>query len=304
MKAKRCLVIGDINIDFAIRSDQYPQEGGEAHTEEADFRLGGSACATAVCLQRAGLPTALAATLGEDVFADFALGYIRASGLDPALIQQDASKGSGFFMIVITPHGGRTMFGHRGANALPLPLAALKARLDETDHLHCSGYSLLGEAQHGVVRAAVEYAHQQGVTVSLDPGVCSSEQAAERILDLLPLVDWFLPNRGELAALTGNENVDAGAEGLLALGTGAVVVKLDAEGALYASREEWLREPPAAKPEQAVWNTTGAGDCFNAGFLKGMLSDASPQEALHMGNAAAFELITSKHGLMDLIKNH
>jgi len=57
MTGKNCLVLGDINIDFNIHAKAYPPEGGEAHSEQADFRLGGSGCLTAVaCTDSDALP--------------------------------------------------------------------------------------------------------------------------------------------------------------------------------------------------------------------------------------------------------
>ncbi len=47
----------------------------------------------------------------------------------------------------------------------------------------------------------MEKAESKGISISLDPGVCTSEQAAERVLGLLKHVDYFLPNQGELASL-------------------------------------------------------------------------------------------------------
>ena len=326
MESKRCLVIGDINIDFAIHSDRYPEEGGEALAKEADFRLGGSGCATAVCLQHAGIPTALGSSVGTDVFAEFAMRNIKMSGVDASLVQQEKEAQTGFFMILVTANGQRTMFGNRGANALPLPLDDVKEKLGQVDHLHISGYILLGEAQNNVARTAVEYAHEHGITVSLDPGVHTAEELSERVLGMLPLVDWFLPSKDELAALFSKspgagsgeasppntsgqhkacfelpKGIEKAITVLLSRGCGAVALKLGAEGSLYSDGKTTVHVPALSDPDRKVWNTTGAGDSFNAGFLKGVLSGASPEEALRLGNRAAFDLITSKHGLMDLI---
>jgi ribokinase len=315
MEAKHCLVIGDINIDFAIHTDHYPEEGGEALSKEADFRLGGSGCATAVCLEKAGLSTMLASSVGKDVFADFAMQHIRASGVGASLVQQLPAAQTGFFMILVTATGQRTMFGNRGANAFPLNLDKLKTHLGKVDHLHISGYSMLSEESHAVVYAAAEYARDKGITISLDPGVCTSQQAGDRVLDFLPLVDWFLPSRDEITVLTNptaknsrnntgfvsDEELEKSITEILSRGCSAVVLKLGKDGSLYSDGKTTINEPAISDPSRPVWNTTCAGDSFNAGFLKGMLSGASPDEALRQGNLTAFNLITSPHGLMDLI---
>ena len=301
MEKDTVLVIGDINIDLALHAEKYPPEGGEAHADQAGFRLGGSGCATAVCLSLLGLPTALAANLGDDLFADFALEHMRASGLDDSLVRRLPGQQTGFFMILVTPDGGRTMFGGRGANRKAPEREALLERLPHVRHLHVSGYTLQEDGQHALVREAVEKARGLGLTLSLDPGVCASEHNGERLRGLLRLVDWFLPSREELALLYGSEDIEKGIADMLALGCGAVALKLGADGSRYDDGETRCGAPAVMEPGAGIIDTTCAGDCFNAGFLQGVLAGEAPGEALRMGGKAAFRLITAPRGLISLI---
>jgi pfkB family carbohydrate kinase len=62
-----------------------------------------------------------------------------------------------------------------------------------------------------------------------------------------------------------------------------VAVKLGAPGALYAAAaQRYLATPPPVSPVDA----TGAGDCFNAGLLAGLLRGGDPPAALALGCAA------------------
>ena len=302
MATNSALVIGDINIDLALHAKKYPKEGGETHADKMEFRLGGSGCATAACLSLMGVPTSLSAALGDDLFGDFAMGHIQSSGIDVSLIHRITGGQTGFFMILITPGGGRTMFGARGANSQAPDREELTARLEEVQHLHISGYALHEDEQFATVRETAEAASEAGVTVSLDPGYCTSESKGERLLGMLPLVDWLLPSKEELALLTGEENADTSLERMLSLGCGAVALKMGNEGSMYTNGEEWVQVKAVEKPGREIYDTTCAGDCFNAGFLKGMLEGSGPQEALRMGNQAAFHLITSPKGIISLIE--
>src|SRR4030042_3274094 len=120
MAVKKCLVIGDINIDIAIYSNQFLAEGERIHAEKADLRLGGSGCITAVCLHLMGLPTTLAANMGDDGFSFFVKGHLNASGLDTTLVNELENEQTGFFMTLITPSGLQTVLSNRGANAAAL----------------------------------------------------------------------------------------------------------------------------------------------------------------------------------------
>jgi sugar/nucleoside kinase (ribokinase family) len=61
-----------------------------------------------------------------------------------------------------------------------------------------------------------------------------------------------------------------------------IVVKLCARGALYA---DGPRRYLATAPPITPVDTTGAGDCFNAGLLTGLLRGLEPAEALALGCA-------------------
>lgn len=296
-----CLVIGDINIDFAIHSKSYPREGSEAHAEKADFRLGGSGCITAIALNQLGVPTALAANMGADVFAQFATERLSASGLDTSLIRELPGEQTGFFMILVTSGGQRTMFGNRGANAVPLDKSTLMARLADINHLHVSGYTLLGDAQYQVVRDVMRMMKDAGKTVSLDPGVCTSGQEAERILGLLYLVDYFLPSRDEIELLVDGSSIENRTNAILKLGCRAVVLKMGKEGGRYIDGTVSIQVPVDIDATIEIVDTTGAGDCFNAGFLSAVLKGESPEEALRAANRAAYRIITSRHGIVELI---
>ena len=303
MALKKCLVIGDINIDITIHADHYPTEGGGTSAEKADLRLGGSGCITALCLQSLGQPTALAANMGLDVFSQFAGGYIEASGIDASLVKKFSDEPTGFFLTLVTSSGKHTMFSNRGANAIAFDLDELLSILKKFDHLHISGYSLKGNDQYAVVKKFMKAAFQSGITISLDPGICTSEQASERILGLLKYVNYFLPNQDELASLVKTMEYDEKIETLLELGCTAVILKQGSLGGKYFEKGFALSAPAESSSDSEIVNTTGAGDCFNAGFLKGILNGKSPEEALKMANSASFKMITSKHGIVDFLQD-
>ena len=300
MKEKSVLVIGDINIDFTLFAKDYPVEGGEANTEGADFRLGGSACITAMSLQILGMPTSLAGSVGADLFADFALGQIQASGLDTSLVQCVPEGQTGFFMILITSGGQRTMFGNRGANNAVPDAGRILERLGEFRHLHLSGYSLMGDAQWETIRHIVLMCSNQGLTTSLDPGVCSAQQARERILELLPQMDVFLPSRTEMLSLFPGLKPDEAIRKALDLGCRSTVLKMGKEGSRYVDSILDVLAP-AEVLDRPVVNTTGAGDSFNAGFLAGWLGGKDPAECLRMGSQAAARIITTRNGIIELL---
>jgi sugar/nucleoside kinase (ribokinase family) len=105
------------------------------------------------------------------------------------------------------------------------------------------------------------------------------------------MVDLFLPNAGEARRLTGTETTEAAAE-ILAAFCPLVVIKQGACGALARTRELQIQSPAL---DVAVLDTTGAGDCFNAGFLYSHLRGDPLETSLRYGNICG-GLSTTTHG--------
>lgn len=302
MRPKKVLVIGDINIDITIFSNHYPHEGGSISAEQCDFRLGGSGCITALSLKLLGLPTTLAANMGNDVFSQFALGYFNTLGLDVSLVSILSDKQTGFFLTLITGCEKNTIFSNRGANAASFDIKDLLPKLKEFDHLHVSGYTLKGDDQYDVLKEVMKSAYKLRIPISLDPGICVSEQSAEKILGLLQFVKYFMPNQDELALLVKFGEIDEKIELLLELGCKAVILKQGILGGKYFEKGFTVSAPAESDPKKEIVDTTGAGDSFNGGFLKGVLDGKSPEDALKLANSTSFKMITSNHGIVDLIR--
>jgi len=300
-KRNACLVIGDINIDFNIKTSYYPPEGGETHAEESVFRLGGSGCNTALILQKMGLQTALAANIGDDLFAQFTLDHIHPTGLDATLVNKNKERQTGFFMILITGEAQRTMFGNRGANAVPIPLETVRADVDEVRHVHFSGYNLLGDDQAEAMMDVMRYSYEQGKTISLDPGTHTCKAVPKRVVKTLPFVDYFLPNTTEAHILSGHKKEDAQIAYLLRQGCKHVILKKGDCGSRFSTASIDIQMPAIQLEGRQAQDTTGAGDSFNAGFLFSILKNESPKNALKMGNAAGYLMVTAAGGSLEFL---
>jgi ribokinase len=71
---------------------------------------------------------------------------------------------------------------------------------------------------------------------------------------------------------------------LLESGARAAVLKMGRDGCLIAQGSDRIRVP--ALPATIV-DTTGAGDCWDAGFIAGLASGADIATAARLGNACA-----------------
>ncbi len=262
------VALGDANVDIIAEFDSYPGKGEDALAHTTEIHCGGSAANTAITLAHMGIETALIARVGPDSWALKVLNCLKEAGVDPGGLQRDPEAMTGMMYVVVTPDGERTILGQRGANVFTDPEQIDEAMLRQAQVFHLSGYSLLAEPQRSAALLALEIACRHGLTVTLDPGMTVSHSALEEMRALLPAVDVLLPNLSEAQEMTGLELPRDCAQRLLDLGAKAVALKLGRDGCLVGNEED-LCEVPAFPVE--VRDSTGAGDCFAAGFIAGLL---------------------------------
>ncbi|HZG76631.1 MAG TPA: carbohydrate kinase family protein, partial [Paenibacillus sp.] len=90
-----------------------------------------------------------------------------------------------------------------------------------------------------------------------------SEKSREEIYSFLPYIDYFMPNDEELLKLTGLASEEDAVAELFRRGAAVVVVKQGARGATAFTRDGRVSHPGFPV---VAYDTTGAGDSFNAGF--------------------------------------
>lgn len=281
--ANRCavLAVGDINVDIIAPIPFYPLKGREGVTDRAEVHLGGSATNTAVVLARFGVKTYLLGRVGKDPFGDYALALLESTGIDTSLVQRDPELTTGIMFIVVTPDGERTIFGQRGANVNLSPFSLKSANLRELGWVHISGYSFLQEPQRSTAFKILREALEQGVSVSLDVGICAAFQAREDVEKAIPGLRVLLMSQEEAHALTGEEIPEKAIEYALRRGAKKVAIKMGDKGCLLGDESTIIAI--SSFPVRVV-DTTGAGDAFNAGIILGELHHRSLEESGAMGN--------------------
>jgi sugar/nucleoside kinase (ribokinase family) len=155
--------------------------------------------------------------------------------------------------------------------------------VSQARHVHVSSYFLLEQALGPGLPGLLAAARAAGASTSLDTNWDpAGTWGGEFFPDVLAQTDLLLPNEAEALRIAAAATLpDAVAS--LTRTVGAVAVKLGARGALYADASgRYLATTPPVSPVDA----TGAGDCFNAGLLAGLLRGSDPPDALALGCAA------------------
>jgi len=267
------LVAGELYVDLILSGfDSWPEPGQEAFAREFRREIGGGAAITACGLAALGTRTGVFGIVGSDHY-NWIANRFRERGVDTELLLRHESEPTGFTVAVSTPRD-RAFFTYLGANrdfAARLARQALPAR-----HLHLGfapPWNNAGELFHAI--------HASGCTISIDAGWHEDWLADARALETLRHVDLFFPNETEAARLTGQTDPDRMLRRFREAGLPGVALKLGAGGAALLLAGEQYRANPL---NVNVIDTTGAGDCFDAGFLHAWTHGRAPQDCLRIAN--------------------
>ncbi len=276
-------MVGDCNPDVLVLGDDVTPSFGQQEklVEGISMVIGGSAAITAVAAARLGLSVRLVAAVGADPAGDFLLGQLSREGVDTAAVAVRDDMPTGM-TIALSRGTDRAILTALGAVAslttqdVPAPLLA-RAR-----HVHVSSYFLLEHALGPGLAAILAAARAAGATTSLDTNWDpAGKWGGDHLSASLAHTDVLLPNEAEALRIAGEPSLPAAAQALTAAGA-RLAVKLGERGVLCADGAVWHR---AELPPVTPVDSTGAGDCFNAGLIAGLLRGLVLPDAAALGCA-------------------
>ena len=252
--------------------------------ETIRFSPAGTAGGTAVVLARLGAEVTSYGAVGSDPIADTLLGLLGGEGVDTSGLVRKADHQTSSSVIPVRPNGDRPAWHCIGANGAftldDLDLAALEG----LTHLHLGGPEFLGGEAAGRL---LQHARSTGATTSVDVLAPGDPDLLAWIADALPHTDYLLPNDEQVLGFTGAGSLVDGARALVDAGAGCVAATAGAKGAVVVTADE-VHEVPAYALD--VVDTTGCGDAFSAGFLRGLSLDLPLPEAAALGCATAAQV--------------
>jgi sugar/nucleoside kinase (ribokinase family) len=260
-----------------------PGQGG-ARLTEIRATAAGTAAGTGVDLAKLGAEVHAIGAIGDDLIGDVLAAAMARHGVDTSGLRRKGGVQTSATILPIRPNGERPTLHVPGATSR-LALADVDLDLVRGSRaLLVGGPDALGGFTSDGLPQVVAAARAAGAIIAVDVLHQGSPRDLERISDVLRAADWFLPNDGQLLALTGRDNLAAAIEDVLALGAGGVAVTRGADGCLLAWRGGGA---PVAVPaiKVDVVDTTGCGDGFTAGMLAGLLLGAEPADAAWLGIA-------------------
>jgi len=286
------LVLAELNPDVLVAAGDVDVRFGQVEqlVESATITLGSSGAITAAAAAAQGLRVAVCAVTGDDRVGAWTTDLLADLGVDVSCVVRRNGRPTGMSVVITRPDGDRAILTFAGTMTELSAADVPRDRLRSARHVHASSF-FLQEGLRADLPLLFGAARAAGATTTLDTGWAPRGDWAA-VTPVLGSVDYLLPNAAECAEIAAAagwrqdgrprddkdqaEFARAAAEALHERGP-AVAVKLGAAGGLIAGREGVTRVH--GQPVEPV-DTTGAGDCFNAGFIAGLLDGSTPAESL------------------------
>ena len=280
----RVSVVGVHVLDTHVIGVESIPEGSDGQlVETIRMSAAGTAGGTGLVLARLGADVASYGAVGDDMTAVTLMALLAEEGVDVAGLVRKEEHQTSASVIPVRPSGERPAWHCIGANGA-FTIADLDPAAHLADHVHLGGPEFLGGEAAGQVLAAARTA---GATTSLDVLAPGDPDLLAWIAEALPHADYLLPNDEQVLGFTGATDLAEGARALVAAGAGCVAVTQGARGALVVTADEVVEVPAYAVD---VVDTTGCGDAFSAGFLRGRSLGRSLADSARLGCATAAQV--------------
>ena len=284
-------------LDVLVRPvEEIPAGQGTSLVEDIRMTAAGTAGGTALTLAKLGASVRSAGAIGADATGDMLVQLLAKAGVDASGLVRRTDVATSASVLPVRPNGDRPSLHLLGANLTYTAGDVDPAALMWADHLHLGAPELIGDEAVSILRAAKD----AGCTTSADLVAPGELLSLEALAPVLALVDHLLPNDEQVLGLTGESDVVAAAQRLVEAGATLVAATCGGEGAVIVTASSVDRVPAFAIE---VVDTTGCGDAFSAGFVRGMSLGRSPVEAAVLGSACAALVaqgLGSDHGDFDL----
>jgi len=247
-----------------LRGYPVPGEMTQVVTDSIRFAAGGGAGNTASALGQMGADVAVFSKVGKDPNGEFIIESLRKRGVRTENVCVSQTDSTPFTFVGVHPGGERTFIHTPGANRTFCLDDIDQARLLSADFLLYNDLWVLPLIDGRPGAELLARAREQGVVTLLDE--CWGLGPRRKVWEMMIAhADYVLPSFDDLSAIYPH----CTPEGIVEL--------------LHASGR--LTRLPARATE--IVDTTGAGDCFDAGFIAGLTRGLSDVQAAEIGNLAA-----------------
>lgn len=283
-------LVGILTADLILAQVKDRPDFGEEHMVDNMTIRAGALANTILPLAKLGVKQRVYSMLGRDAFGEDVYREIK-DVIEDKIVRTETPS---VLSVSVVQEGGARYFVTYSGNAYEFRHGFIEGDPSFADAKATLlyGYFLVPDFGPEGAKACLSMAKANGQLTFFDANSAIdgwSDKSREEILSFLPLIDYFMPNDEELLHLTGCAGVEEAVAVLFAHGASSVIVKRGKAGASAFTRDGVVHQ--SGYPVQA-YDTTGAGDSFNAGFMYSILNGCEMASALAFANALAATVVS------------
>lgn len=279
MKTFDITIAGELNLDLILYGLPAVMQT-ERELLATDFRatLGSSSAIVAHNVATIGARVAFTTLVGPDDFGRLALDRLCAAGVDTSRTIRHSTMSTG--VTILLPHGDKRHILTFPGTIAELTVADLDFDfLAQARHFHLSSLYLQRGLHAGLPDLLRRLKHA-GLTISLDTNDDPDNCWGAPLSEVLPYVDVFMPNEDEICRMTNCTDLDQAIHAL-ATKPPSIVIKRGRRGARVYEQGRAIDVAPL---NVVPVDTIGAGDSFDAGFLRAYLLSKDIVTCARAGN--------------------
>jgi sugar/nucleoside kinase (ribokinase family) len=250
---------------------------------------------------RLGLQAACVGAIGDDAFGRLFLRHLQQDEVDTRAVYTLDGYTTGVAFIAYASDGSRDYVFHmrHAASGQLTPDMMREDWFDGLKVLHITGSSLaMNDAAMAMGHTALTLAQKHGANISFDPNIRPQLMPVSRVREAFApfaeAADVLLPTREEALLLSDQVTEADAIAHFLTLRDRIIVLTRGAEGCAVYTRGGAM-DVPAFQIDEI--DPTGAGDCFDAGFLARWLAGDDLADAARFANACG-AIAVSERGPM------
>ena len=277
---------GALNVDKLYSVENIVAKDEETFIKSETSTPGGSAANTIIGLSRLGCSTSIIGKIAEDEDGDLIEYNLAVNGVYANNLIYAEKGSTGKCLGFVDDAGERCLYINPGVND--------EIKIDEINPINLMRCKIMHYTSFvgNSFKTQIELLEKlnKETKLSFDPGMLYVQKGFDELKPILDRTDILLINEKELRLLCDNNNssIKELTIEFLDLGIETVVVKKASKG-VFAINNHQSCDVPAY--DCKVIDTTGAGDCFNSGFLYSYLKGYDLEKSCKIGNWVASKSI-------------
>ncbi len=259
-------VCGNIVFDVLVRPVEQVRWAATTLVETVSQQLGGNAGSSSYTLGKLGIPTFVVTLAGRDAEAAAVIARLESAGVDTSRVMRTDAPTS-VAISLVNRAGERALLYQLGAAAEDFPSFPISGAA----HFHLAAVFRMRHLR-SAAPDVLRHARELGMTTSVDTQWDTEGEWMKVLAPSLPSTDLLFVNEDEARMLSGHSDPESAAHTLREAGAKTVCIKLGLQGCMVFGENMEFNSPGFRV--NAV-DSTGAGDCFSAGYIAGLQRESA-----------------------------